>query len=311
MRPMPLARLSLRQMQLIAAIDDNGSLKRAAEAVAMSQPRATKALQEAEDLMQRKLFDRTNRGLSATASGQCVIRSARTILAQLGRLEHELDGLSAGGWSHLRVGTIMGAVPFVTEVIQRHLRRFPQTSVEILEDTSAELLRQLDRGALDLVVGRSSVSATPQLYDVAVFHDERLAVVANVAHPRVGRRRVRLEDIAGSRWIVYTAGMPMRRSLEQEFQQAGLEFPRALLETRSALTTMSLIQGDARTVALLSSDVAAFFAGFGMARILPMHLQTKSDPYEVITRRGQDLPEHAAQFVAEMTSGLVAVPPVA
>jgi hypothetical protein len=31
----------------------------------------------------------------------------------------------------------------------------------------------------------------------------------------------------------------------------------------------------------------------------------------VITRRGQDLPEHAAQFVAEMTSGLVAVPPVA
>jgi len=161
------------------------------------------------------------------------------------------------------------------------------------------------------VVGRSSVSATPQLYDVAVFHDERLAVVANVAHPMVGRRRVRLEDIAGSRWIVYTAGMPMRRSLEQEFQQAGLEFPRALLETRSALTTMSLIQGDARTVALLSSDVAAFFAGFGMARILPMHLQTKSDPYEVITRRGQDLPEHAAQFVAEMTSGLVAVPPVA
>ena len=304
MRPTPLARLSLRQLQLIAAVEDNGSLKRAAEAVAMSQPRATKALQEAEELMRHRLFHRTNRGLSPTASGACAIRSARAILAQLGRLEHELDGLSAGGWSHLRIGTIMGAVPFVTEVIQRRLRRFPQSSVEILEDTSAELLRQLDRGALDLVVGRSSVSATPQLYDVAAFHDERLAVVANAAHPMAGRRRVRLEDLVDCRWIVYTAGMPMRRSLEQEFQHAGLAFPRALLETRSALTTLSLIQGDARTVALLSSDVAAFFAGFGMARVLPMHLQSKSDPYEVITRRGQDLPEHAARFIAEMTSGL-------
>lgn len=304
MRPMPLSGLSLRQMQLVAAIDDNGSLKRAAEDVGMSQPRATKALQEAEEVLQRQLFHRTNRGLSPTASGECVIRSARAILAQLGRLEGELEGLSGGGWMQLRIGTIMGAVPFVTEVIRRHLLRFPQTSVEIQEDTSAELLRQLDRGVLDLVIGRSSVSATPQLYDVAAFHDERLAVVANAAHPMAGRRRVRLEDLAGSRWIVYTAGMPMRLSLEQEFRHAGLPFPRALLETRSALATLSLIQGDARTVALLSSDVAGFFSGFNMARVLPMHLQSKSDPYEVITRRGPALPEHVALFVAALTSGM-------
>ncbi len=57
----PLLRLSLRQMLLISAIDDNGSLKRAAELIGMSQPRATKALQEAEDLiawldMQKRCF---------------------------------------------------------------------------------------------------------------------------------------------------------------------------------------------------------------------------------------------------------------
>ena len=51
-----LARRSLRQMLLIAAIDDNGSLKRAAQVIGMSQPRAAKALQEAEELKKRKLF---------------------------------------------------------------------------------------------------------------------------------------------------------------------------------------------------------------------------------------------------------------
>lgn len=302
-RSLPLVRLSLRQILLISAVDDTGSLKRAAELIGMSQPRATKALQEAEELTSKKLFHRTNRGLIPTAAGECVIRNAKSMLAQLQKMEQELNGMSAGSWSHLRIGTIMGAVPFVTDVIHRHLQRFPQTSFEIFEDTSAELLRQLDRGLLDLVIGRSSLSATPHVYNVTPFHDELLAVVANPAHPLVGRRRVQLEDLQDSRWIVYTAGMPMRLLLEREFRNSGMEFPRALLETRSALTTMALIQGDENIVALLSSDVAALFVNSGMACTLPMHLRTKSDPYEVITRRSHDLPEHASKFIAELAAG--------
>ncbi|UXN74739.1 LysR family transcriptional regulator [Devosia sp. A8/3-2] len=302
-RQMPLLRLSLRQMQLLAAIDDNGSLKRSAEVIGMSQPGATKALQEAEHLMSRKLFNRTNRGLTPTPAGDCVIRHAKTMLAQLGTPEQELDHLSGDEWKRLRIGTIMGAVPYVTEVIHRYLRRFPQTSIEIIEDTSVEMLRQLDRGLLDLVIGRSSVSATPQLYNVTPFHDELLTVVANAAHPPVGRKRVQLEDLSESRWIVYTASMPMRLLLEQEYRQSGLAFPASLLETRSALTTMSLIQTAPNTIALLSSDVAAFFVNFGMARVLPMHLRSKSQPYEIITRRSYELSEEVVEFTKEVVAG--------
>lgn len=299
----PMFRLSLRQMLLISAIDDNGSLKRAAELIGMSQPRATKALQEAEDLTGRKLFHRTNRGLVPTAAGDCMIRHAKTMLSQLVTMEQEIQGMSDGEWGRLRIGTIMGAVPYVTETISNYLRRYPRTSIEILEDTSVELLRQLDRGLLDLVIGRSSVSATPQLYNVTAFHDELLAVVANPSHPLVGRRRVRLKDLVDSRWIVYTASMPMRLSLEQEFRQSGLAIPPALLETRSALTTMSLMQADHNTVALLSSDVAAFFVNFGMACILPMHLRSKSEPYEVIVRRSADSSVHVQHFIEDLVAG--------
>ena len=305
----PLIRLSLRHMLLISAVDDCGALKRAAEMIGMSQPRATKALQEAEEVTGKKLFHRTNRGLVATAAGECVIRNAKSMLANLATLESELESMSAGNWSHLRIGTIMGAVPILTDAVQRHLQRFPQTSVEMIEDTSQELLRQLDRGQLDFVIGRSSLSATPHIYSVTAFHDERLAVVANPAHPLVGRKRVQLEELGQSRWIVYTAGMPMRRSLEQEYRHAGLPFPAALLETRSAPTTMSLIQGNPNTVALLSSDVADFFVSFGMATTLPMLLRSKSDPYELITRRSHDLPEHATQLIRDLTAGAQGLAP--
>lgn len=156
---------------------------------------------------------------------------------------------------------------------------------------------------LDLIIGRSSMIATPQLYHVTAFHDERLAVVANPAHPLIGRTRVRLTDLEDARWIVYTAAMPMRLLLEQEFRQAGLGMPRGLMETRSALTTISLIQADPNTVALLSSDVAAFFVNFGMASVLPMHLRSKSEPYELITRRSVELPPHALAFIEDLVAG--------
>ncbi|KEJ95287.1 transcriptional regulator, LysR family [Pseudosulfitobacter pseudonitzschiae] len=299
----PMTPLSMRQLLLISAIDDNGSLKRASELIGMSQPRATKALQEAEEITGTKLFNRTNRGLNPTHAGESMIRHAKTILSQLKEMEEELRTASDSGWAKLRIGTIMGAVPYLTETISTYLRRFPRTSFEILEDTSVELFRQLDRGMLDLIIGRSSMIATPQLYHVTAFHDERLAVVANPAHPLIGRTRVRLTDLEDARWIVYTAAMPMRLLLEQEFRQAGLGMPRGLMETRSALTTISLIQADPNTVALLSSDVAAFFVNFGMASVLPMHLRSKSEPYELITRRSVELPPHALAFIEDLVAG--------
>lgn len=75
------------------------------------------------------------------------------------------------------------------------------------------------------------------------------------------------------------------------------------METRSALTTISLIQADPNTVALLSSDVAAFFVNFGMASVLPMHLRSKSEPYELITRRSVELPPHALAFIEDLVAG--------
>lgn len=107
----PMTRLSMRQLLLISAIDDNGSLKRASELIGMSQPRATKALQEAEEITGTKLFNRTNRGLNPTHAGESMIRHAKTILSQLKEMEEELRTASDSGWAKLRIGTIMGAVP--------------------------------------------------------------------------------------------------------------------------------------------------------------------------------------------------------
>jgi len=295
------SRLRVRQLKLLIALEEHGSLHKAAEQVAITQPGATKALHEIEATLGATLFTRTSQGLVPNDLGRCVTRYARLIQSDIAHLREEMIGILHGQGGRLSIGVIMGAVPLVTEAVLAFTERFPSVSIEILEDTSGELLRQLDRGDLDLVIGRSSVSPTPELYDVFAFQDEILTVVANPAHPLVGRKRVTLTDFSDSRWIVYTARMPMRLSLEQEYQQAGLAFPRTLVETRSAFATMSLVQSSQNYVALLSNDVANVFAGLGIARKLSFRLHSKSQAYELITRTRTPLPPAASEFIRLLT----------
>lgn len=100
-------------------------------------------------------------------------------------------------------------------------------------------------------------------------HDSRGKPAASACWAQTGQ----LQNLAYSRWIIYTASMPTQICLEQEYRYAGLPLPSTAMETSPALATMSLIQGNANTVADLSSDVAAFFVNFGMACTLPMHLR--------------------------------------
>ena len=62
------SRLRLRQLRLMLALQEFGSLRRAADHIGMTQPAATKMLHEAEDLLGVELFERLPRGMRSTPS---------------------------------------------------------------------------------------------------------------------------------------------------------------------------------------------------------------------------------------------------
>src|SRR6266702_3782550 len=145
-----VSRLHLKQLRLLIALGDHGSLLKAAKQVALTQPGASKALQEIETTFGTALFNRTNRGLEPNEVGHCVIRYARLIHTDLAHLREEIVGILRGHGGRVAVGVIMGAVPLLTDAISALVERHPEMSVEIVEDTSATLLSQIDAGRLDL-----------------------------------------------------------------------------------------------------------------------------------------------------------------
>jgi DNA-binding transcriptional LysR family regulator len=296
-----LSRLHFKQLRLLVALAECGSLLKAAERVGLTQPGASKSLREIEAALGTELFLRTNRGLEPNDVGHCVIRYARLIQTDMAHLREEMSGILQGHGGRLSIGTIMGAVPLVTEALSRLLGKRPALSVDIVEDTSARLLNLLDEGRLDLAVCRTSISQRPHLYESIDVHQEQLAVVANAGHPLAGRKKLELSDLAAFRWVVYSANMPMRLLLEREFHEAGLRFPLYLLETTSAFTTLSLLQRNPTMVALLSTDVAKFCTGFGMTTILALQLQSRSEPYQLVMRSNTMLSPVATMFMQEFS----------
>ncbi|MCY1275029.1 HTH-type transcriptional regulator GbpR [compost metagenome] len=287
--PALVSRLRLKQLRLLIALDEQGSLHKAAEQVAITQPGATKALNEIEAAFGARLFERTSQGLEPNDLGRCAIRYARLIHTDLAHLREEMIGILQGQGGRLSVGAVMGAVPLLVRSLERLRAAQPELSVEVVEDTSARLLGLIDQGRLDLAVCRTSVSQRPDAYDCLELYQEQLRVVANPAHPLAGASSLELGQLAAYPWVVYPANMPMRLVLEREFSQAGLEFPRYPVETASTLTTLILLRQNPRLVALMPVEVAEAALQLDTLTTLPLSLHSRSEPYSVVIRHGAQL----------------------
>ena len=291
-----VSRLRFRQVALLTALDEQGSLHKAAEVMHMTQPAATKALHEMEDALGVTLFDRSPRGIEATELGRCVIRYARLIQSDVANLREELQNMISGRGGRLSIGTIMGAAPFVTRALSRLREIQPDVSIEISEDTSARQLLLLDQGRIDLMIGRSSVSSQPNLYHYEMLRGEPMCIVSGIDHPLATAQKVRLQELADASWILYSSNMPMRIWIEHEFKLDGVKVPGNVIETASPFVTITLL-AQSNMVAVMPLDIAHFFAARQMLGILPVNLKTRIEHYGIVTRKNSTLSSLAKMFI--------------
>jgi DNA-binding transcriptional LysR family regulator len=294
--PQLLNRLRMRQVALLLAIEETGTLRAAAEQLGLTQPAATKMLSELETSLGQRLFDRVGRGLQRNAAGERVTGYFRSIRGSMEALNRDLEELRAGGAVKLAVGSIMAASPGrLTEALLQLKREFPLLAVEVAVDTSDRLLAQLREGVLELVIGR--MVAVPGVdCKFTPIHDEALAVIWGNEHPLAGRRRVDFQALLDYPWILQPPGSPMRELIEREFRHHHAQLPRGLIETGSILTTMNLVQSS-ELLGVIPQAVAQAHAEHGMVRILPYPFRHALESYGTLVPRDRPLSAPAERFV--------------
>ena len=291
-----LNRLRMRQVALLLAIGEHRTLRAAAAQLGLSQPAATKMLQELESAMGHALFDRVGRGLQLTAAGHRVLAYFEGLQGHFDALTRELGELEQGSAGKLCIGSIMAASPAVlTQALIRLKALYPLLTIEITVDTSDRLSDALRRGDLDLVIGRVP-DTNAGAFSFAPIAEEALSIVASPQHPLAGQARVAWAELLAYPWILQPHGSPMREVMEHEFKNQRSPLPRGLIETASILTTTNLI-GNSDMLAVMPTEVAERYEAHGLLACLRYTVRQRLSVYGTIAARDRPAGPAATQLV--------------
>ncbi len=290
------ARLKFRQLRLLIAVADWSSVMHAARALNMSQPTATKLLQDLETDFGVLLFQRTNRGMVPTTDGDILIRHARLIVSQLSQAAEEISDLAEGNGGRVIVGTLLAASAILLPKAILALRRHrPNVLVSVKEGTNDRLMPALRTGDLDLVVGRLSEFRYRDDIAQEPLYEEPICVVVRSAHELAARERIRLQDLADREWILPPPETTLRRQIEHAFQSGGLPLPRWTIESVSLLTNRQLLR-HSDLVGLWPFHVIEEEVERGHLKILPVRLGTTLGPVGMSYRENGELSPAASAF---------------
>ncbi|MDR3221743.1 MAG: LysR family transcriptional regulator [Candidatus Accumulibacter sp.] len=288
--PLLLNRIRMRQVLLMLAIHEHGTLHAAAEHLGMTQSAASKMLHELEAAVGETLFDREGRGLRLNPAGQAMMNACRGLRGTMTLLSKELSELRQGSAEKIFIGSILVALPeCLSDTLLRIKRIYPLLSVDVTIGTSDRLLEQLRDGVLDIVIGRLPRPGDPS-YQECVFHpigEEDVSIIASPRHPLVERAkqgRVSFAALLDYPWILQSKGSPSREVIDQECISHGLDMPACFVETSSLIYTATLLTRE-NMLAVAPGSIAAQYVESGWLSIVPYDFRHKLSPWGSIVRR--------------------------
>ncbi|WP_438752263.1 LysR family transcriptional regulator [Pararhizobium sp. O133] len=296
-----LTRLKLKQLQLLVAVGRHRSILHAARELGLSQPAATKMIQELEIDFEVRLFDRSNRGVVPTVYGEALIRHGKLMFAQVSNAAQEIVDLNEGNSGRVVVGTLLAASSHLLPMaITMMLRTRPNIAIEVVEGTNEDLMPMLRSGELDMLVGRLPVHRLrSELHQVRLYEEE-VALVVGSQHPLAGREELNFDDLKEFGWILPPSHITLRRYVDQYFVKNDQTFsPTPQIESLCYLTNVALLRST-DLIAVMSEQIALEGFAHGTLSRLSIRLPFGSGPVGATFRTEESLSPTAAAFLKSL-----------
>jgi DNA-binding transcriptional LysR family regulator len=233
--------LTLRQFRYFIAVAESGSVAAASRMLAIAQSAVTKSMQELEDSLGARLFERTSKGIVLTPQGHRFLAGARRVIgavADAARLQDDegsgrLRGVLAIGVSPLVAGY------YLSDLLGRFRRNCPAVEVFVTEETPRFLEHLLINGELDCAIMVSNVLGEPQalVTETLTRSPNRVWLASN--HPLAERDELTLAECAAHEQIVLEADRV--DDLMRGVWARHLLKPRTILRTSSLEAVRSLV----------------------------------------------------------------------
>jgi DNA-binding transcriptional LysR family regulator len=223
--------MSLRQLEYLVAIVDQGSFTRAAEVLHVTQPALSHQVRALERSYGGPLLERLPRSVRLTPMGRAVLPHARAALADAERARVAARHASNLLSGELQVATVysvsLGVLP---GVLRAWRQEHPAIEIRLLEFRHGdELATAMAAGQADLAIGPVWPDWTGPIHPLGT---EEFVVVLP-ADTTGRRRRIALESLADQAWVHYSPDNGLADVLDQACAAAGFK-PRAAVRTEQS-----------------------------------------------------------------------------
>jgi DNA-binding transcriptional LysR family regulator len=288
-------RLRLRDLHILLAVAQSGSMARAAQHLAMSQPAVSKAIAELEHTLGVRLLDRTPRGVALTRYGDALARRGDAVFDELRQGVNEIEFLADRAVGDVRIACGEPvALTLLPRVIAELTDTHPGITCHVTQaNTIALEFRELRERRLDLMIGRVATPFVEEDLLAETILEQSVVVVVGAQSRWARRRKLDLAELVDEKWILLPPEMPQSAWVASAFSARGLAPPRPSITTLSfQLRETLLTAGDFVTVFPTS-----ILSRFSSLKVLPIDLGLPPQSVAIVTLKNRTLSPVAELFI--------------
>jgi DNA-binding transcriptional LysR family regulator len=295
-------RLKLRDLRILMTVVECGTMGKAAEQLAVSQPVVSKTISDMEHAMGVRLLDRGQHGVVPTAYGRALIKRGIVIFDEMRQGLREIEFLSDPTSGEVSVGaTAPVAAAIVAPAVDHLCRQYPRMRFKAVVADSTPLFADLEARGVDFVIGRIP-QRVPDHYNTEVlFHDE-VKVVTGSKNPLAQRRSIALVDLIDEPWILSALDSYFRSLQAAVFRASGLEPPSPAVTATEYHLRLELLANNRLLTIVPGFSIVLPRPRPGVVA-LSVKLRVARDPVGIVTLKNRSLSPAAQLFIERVRDG--------
>lgn len=296
-------RLKLRDLHVLLAVVQAGSMAKAAKQLAISQPAVSKAITEMERLLGVPLLERGSQGVAPTHYGRALASRSLAVFDELKQGVNEIAYLADPTAGELRIGTTEPlSAGIIAAAIERLSQQHPRIIFQVIVSDSVTLHRNLQERSVEFVVSRLIGPLEDKQLKTDVLYHDPFVVAAGASSPWTRRRKVTLADLVSEPWVLPSETF-IDAMVAEAFRAHGLQPPQATVSTMSLNLRNSLL-ASGRFISAAPESLLRFPSPHPYIKALPITLTTTQRPIAIVTLPGKIL-SPVAELFADCVRGLV------
>ncbi|WP_377480691.1 MAG: LysR family transcriptional regulator [Microcoleus anatoxicus] len=271
---------TLDQLRILKAIASEGSFKRAADSLYVSQPAVSLQVQNLERQLDVPLFDRGGRRAQLTEAGHLLLSYGEKILSLCQETCRALEDLQNLQGGTLIVGASQTTGTYLLpRMIGMFRQKYPDVAVQLHVHSTRRTAWSVANGQIDLaIVGGEIPTELLEALDVVPYAEDELALILPPSHPMVQQETIQKEDLYKLQFISLDSQSTIRKVIDQVLSRSGIDTRRLKIE-------MELNSIEAIKNAVQSGLGAAFVSVSAIEKELLMGVLHKSKMEEVVVTR--------------------------